>query len=96
MRTIRGLDALGDSILARRNGYALIDQPPDRLSTEALAPRKESTIPDSRLVPALILLLAACEQAAQELDHADLAVDGLSEELKSLSARLHDLLARIS
>jgi hypothetical protein len=39
------IDALGDSILARRNDYALIDHPPDRVSTEALAPRKESTSP---------------------------------------------------
>jgi len=70
--------------------------PPDRLSTEALGAEEGVDIPDSRLVPALILLLAACEQAAQELDHADVAVDGLSEELKTLSARLHDLLARIT
>jgi hypothetical protein len=26
------------------------------------------------------------------MDHADVAVDGLSEELMALSARLHDLL----
>ena len=43
------IDALGDSILARRNGYALIDHHPDRLSTEAVAPRKESTSPTADL-----------------------------------------------
>lgn len=32
-----------DSILATRNGYALIQHPSERLPTEALAPRKEST-----------------------------------------------------
>ena len=34
-----------DSILARRNGYALVRDAPDRLSTEAEAPRKESSSP---------------------------------------------------
>lgn len=39
------IDQLTDSILARRNGYALIHQASSRLSTEAPAPRKESTSP---------------------------------------------------
>lgn len=39
------IDELADSILARRNGYALIHHDLGRLSTEALAPRKESTSP---------------------------------------------------
>ena len=34
-----------NSMLAHRNGYALIRDVPDRLSTEAEAPRKESTSP---------------------------------------------------
>lgn len=34
-----------DSILARQNGYALIHHSAGRLSTEAQAPRKESTSP---------------------------------------------------
>ena len=37
------IDELADSILARRNGYALIHHAPGRLSTEAPLPRKEST-----------------------------------------------------
>lgn len=49
---------------------------------------------DHELVPVLILLLAACEQASEELDRADVAGDGLAEEIKVLSVRLHDLLAR--
>ena len=36
-----------DSILARRNGYALVHHTPDRLPTEAEAPRKESTSPST-------------------------------------------------
>ena len=39
------IDELTDSILARRNGYALIHQASSRLSTEALVPRRESTSP---------------------------------------------------
>lgn len=39
------IDELADSILARRNGYALIHHGLARLSTEALALRKESTSP---------------------------------------------------
>lgn len=39
------IDELSDSIPARRNGYALIHRDLGRLSTEALAPRKESTSP---------------------------------------------------
>lgn len=39
------IDELADSILARRNGYALIHHDLGRLPTEALAPRKESTSP---------------------------------------------------
>jgi len=49
---------------------------------------------DSRVVPALILLLAACDQAAEELERADIAVDGLAGEIKTLSARVRDLLGR--
>jgi len=40
----------------------------------------------------LILLLAACEQAAFELDETDIVVDALGEQLDSLSLRLHGLL----
>jgi hypothetical protein len=39
-------------------------------------------------------LLAACEQAAQELDQAEVAVDGLGSELVVLGARLRDLLTQ--
>jgi hypothetical protein len=41
------IDALQE--LARRNGYALIEKAPDRLSAEALAPRKESKSPTADL-----------------------------------------------
>jgi hypothetical protein len=44
------------------------------------------------LVPALILLLAACEQARHELDQADVVADGLREDLNTLSVRLQDVL----
>jgi hypothetical protein len=47
---------------------------------------------DSDLVPALILLLAACEKASEELARADVTVDGLAEEIRGLSVRLHDVL----
>jgi hypothetical protein len=43
-------------------------------------------------VPALILLLAACEQARHELDQAGVVADGLREELNTLSVRLQDVL----
>lgn len=39
--------ASADSMLDHRNGYALIRDVPDRLSTEAEAPRKESTSPST-------------------------------------------------
>ena len=52
--------------------------------------------PDGRLVPALILLLAACDQASDELAQADTAADGLAAEIRSLSARLNDVLAAIT
>jgi hypothetical protein len=39
------IDILADSIVARRNGYALIEQRSDRLSREAPSPRKEPTSP---------------------------------------------------
>jgi len=39
------IDELTDSILARRNGYALVHHDRGRLSTDAPAPRKESTSP---------------------------------------------------
>jgi hypothetical protein len=45
---------------------------------------------DSELVPALILLLAACEKASEELDGADGLVHGLSEEIRVLSVRVRD------
>jgi hypothetical protein len=47
---------------------------------------------DDKLSRTLILLLAACEQATLELRHADAEVDGLGEDLESLSSRLRDLL----
>jgi hypothetical protein len=47
---------------------------------------------DGGLVPALILLLAACEQARHELDQAGVVADGLREELNTLSVRLQDVL----
>jgi hypothetical protein len=39
------IDELADSVLARRDGFALIHRDPGRLSTEAPAPRKEPTSP---------------------------------------------------
>lgn len=39
------VDEQRDSLLAHRNGYALIRDLRERLSTEAFAPRKESTSP---------------------------------------------------
>jgi hypothetical protein len=39
------IDTLANSIVARRNGYALIEQRSDRLSREAPSPRKEPTSP---------------------------------------------------
>lgn len=51
---------------------------------------------DGRLIPALILLLAACEQATEELQQADLAVEGLGAEIRTLSTRLRDLLATVA
>jgi hypothetical protein len=47
---------------------------------------------DSELVPALILLLAACEKASEELDRSDVTVDGLADEIRGLSVRLDDVL----
>jgi hypothetical protein len=44
----------------------------------------------------LILLLAACEQTTHELKQADVAVDGLGDDLETLSSRLHDLLGHPS
>jgi hypothetical protein len=38
-------DTGADSIIARRNGYALIEHAPDRLSPKAPSPRKEPTSP---------------------------------------------------
>ena len=37
------IDTSADSIIARRNGYALIEHASDRLSPEAPSPRKEPT-----------------------------------------------------
>lgn len=51
---------------------------------------------DSRLAPALILLLGACDQVTQELDRADVQVEGLAAELEALSARLRDLLVEVA
>ena len=39
------VDEQADSLLAHRNGYALMRDLSERLSTEAFAPRKESTSP---------------------------------------------------
>jgi hypothetical protein len=39
------IDTSADSIIARRNGYALIQHAPDRLSPKAPSPRKEPTSP---------------------------------------------------
>jgi hypothetical protein len=41
-----------------------------------------------------MLLLAACEQATDELKHADVELDGLGDDLESLRSRLHDLLGQ--
>jgi hypothetical protein len=49
---------------------------------------------NGRVVQALILLLAACEQARHELDQADVVADGLREELNTLSVRLQDVLVQ--
>jgi hypothetical protein len=54
----------------------------------------ESTASDGRVVQALILLLAACQQARHELDQADVVADGLREELNTLSVRLQDVLVQ--
>jgi hypothetical protein len=47
---------------------------------------------DRKVAQALTLALAACEQAVHELDNSDARVDGLAEELRSLSARLNGVL----
>ena len=39
------IDTSADSIIARRNGYALVEHAPDRLSPKAPSPRKEPTSP---------------------------------------------------
>jgi hypothetical protein len=39
------IDTYADSIIAHRNGYALIEHAPDRLSPKAPPPRKEPTSP---------------------------------------------------
>jgi len=39
------IDATADSVIARRNGYALIEHASDLLSREAPSPRKEPTSP---------------------------------------------------
>ena len=39
------IDTTADSIIARRNGYALIEHASDRLSPKAPPPRKEPTSP---------------------------------------------------
>jgi hypothetical protein len=39
------IDTTADSIIARRNGYALIEHASDRLSRKAPPPRKEPTSP---------------------------------------------------
>jgi hypothetical protein len=39
------IDTTADSIIARRNGYALIEHAPDRLSPKAPPLRKEPTWP---------------------------------------------------
>jgi hypothetical protein len=44
----------------------------------------------------LIFLLAACDQAAHELERAEVAFDGLAGELEALSARLRDSLRKIA
>jgi hypothetical protein len=49
---------------------------------------------NGRVVQALILLLAACQQARHELDQADVVADGLREELNTLSIRLQDVLVQ--
>lgn len=47
---------------------------------------------NSELVPALILLLATCEKASEELNRTDVVVHGLAEEIRGLTVRLHDVL----
>ena len=42
----------------------------------------------------MILLLAACEQTTRELKRTEAELDGLGDDLKSLSARLHDFLGQ--
>ena len=49
---------------------------------------------DGRVVQALILLLAACQQARHELDQADVVADGLREDLNTLSVRLQDVVVQ--
>jgi hypothetical protein len=39
------IDTSADSMIARRNGYALLEHAPDRLSPKAPPPRKEPTSP---------------------------------------------------
>jgi hypothetical protein len=78
-----------------RNGYALIHPAPARPSNEAPTSGKEANIAsDGTVVRALILLLAACEQARLDLDQSEVVIDGLGEELATLSVRLHDLLGQ--
>jgi hypothetical protein len=42
----------------------------------------------------LILLLASCEQTANELKQADVELDGLGDDLERLSLRLRDVLGQ--
>jgi hypothetical protein len=86
------IDTPRDSIVARRNGYALIEQRSDRLSRKAISEEGADITSDDKLVRTLILLLAACEQTANELKQADAEVDGLGGDLETLIVRLRDLL----
>jgi len=84
-----------DSMLDHRNGYALIRDVPARTLYRGRSAKEGVDIaPDSdRIVQSLILLLAACEQAAEELDGAGPRFDGLGVEIHALGAQLHDVLS---
>jgi hypothetical protein len=103
----RGADALGDLQRPHRHDGGLDHRASERLRTDWA--RFQSAVSrgsiseegadiditsDDKLVRTLILLLAACERATQELKQTEVELDGLGGDLESLSSRLHELLGR--
>jgi hypothetical protein len=95
------IDTSADSIIARRNGYALIEHASaDRtrfwsaVSEGSTSEEGADITSEDKLVRTLILLLAACDQATHELKHADVELDGLGDDLETLSVRLRDWLGQ--